>query len=43
MPLPVIEKVSGDIQETIFKRYSHMFEGDEKIVLRALEELRTDL
>ena len=43
VPLPVIEKVSGDIQETIFKRYSHMFEGDEKIVLRALEELRTDL
>lgn len=40
VPLPVIEKVSGDIQETIFKRYSHMFEGDEKIVLKALEELQ---
>ena len=43
VPLPVIEKVSGDIQETIFKRYSHMFEGDEKIVLKALGELEAGL
>lgn len=39
VPLPVIEKVSGDTQETIFKRYSHMFEQDERLVLKALEEL----
>lgn len=28
VPLPVIEKVSGDNQTTILKRYSHMFESD---------------
>lgn len=39
VPLPVIEKVSGDTQETIFKTYSHMFEQDEILVLRALENL----
>lgn len=39
VPLPVIEKVSGDTQETIFKRYSHMFEQDEIMVLKALENL----
>lgn len=39
VPLPVIEKVSGDTQETIFKRYSHMFEQDEVLVLKALENL----
>ena len=39
VPLPVIEKVSGDTQETIFKRYSHMFEQDEVLVLKALEGL----
>lgn len=39
VPLPVIEKVSGDTQETIFKRYSHMFEQDEVMVLKALEDL----
>lgn len=36
VPLPVIEKVSGDTQETIFKRYSHMFESDEVMVLVAI-------
>ena len=39
VPLPVIEKVSGDTQETILKRYSHMFEQDEKLVLDALSDL----
>lgn len=37
VPLSVIEKVSGDTQETIFKRYSHMFINDEWLVLKALE------
>lgn len=35
IPLPVIEKVSGDTQQTIFTRYSHMFEGEERLVLKA--------
>lgn len=39
VPLPVIEKVSGDTQKTIFERYSHIFEDDEGLVLRALENL----
>lgn len=39
VPLPVIEKVSGDTQKTIFDRYSHMFEDDEGLVLKALENL----
>ena len=39
VPLPVIEKVSGDTQKTIFDRYSHMFEDDEMLVIRALETL----
>lgn len=39
VPLPVIEKVSGDTQETILKRYSHMFESDEVMVLIALENV----
>lgn len=29
-------------QATIFKRYSHMFEGDEVMVLRALENVKKD-
>lgn len=37
VPLPVIEAVSGDTQETILKHYSHMFAGDEAMVLMALE------
>lgn len=40
VPITVIEKVSGDTQETIFKRYSHMFEQDEIMVIRALENLQ---
>ena len=40
VPLPVIEKVSGDTQETILKRYSHMFEHDEVIVLKVLENIK---
>lgn len=39
VPLSVIEKVSGDTQETILKRYSHMFESDERLVLEALQDL----
>lgn len=39
VPLPVIEKVSGDTQETILKRYSHMFEQDELMVLKAMQNL----
>lgn len=37
--IPIIEKVSGDTQETIFKRYLHMFENDEVVVLEALNDL----
>ena len=39
VPLPVIEKVSGDVQATILKRYSHMFETDEVMVLEAMQAL----
>lgn len=39
VPLPVIEKVSGDTQGTILKRYSHMFESDEVMVLMAMSNL----
>jgi integrase len=39
VPLPVIEKVSGDTQQMILKRYSHMFESDEMLVLLALQNL----
>lgn len=39
VPLPVIEKVSGDTQATILKRYSHMFESDEVMVLIAMQNL----
>lgn len=39
VPLPVIEKVSGDTQNTILKRYSHMFETDEFMVLSAMTNL----
>lgn len=39
VPLPVIEKVSGDTQETLLKRYSHMWEQDEVLVLRALQKI----
>lgn len=39
VPLPVIEKVSGDTQNTILKRYSHMFETDEVMVLEAMANL----
>ena len=39
VPLPVISKVSGDTQETILKNYSHMFESDEVMILKALQDL----
>ncbi len=35
--LPIISKVSGDTQETILKRYSHMFESDEFTILNAMK------
>lgn len=39
VPLSVIEQVSGDTQETILKRYSHMFVGDEEMVIDALRQV----
>lgn len=39
VPLPVIDKVSGDTQDTILRRYSHMFESDERMVLEALQKV----
>lgn len=39
VPLPVIEKVSGDTQQTILERYSHMFESDEVMVLITMQSL----
>ena len=39
VPLPVISKVSGDTQETILKRYSHMFESDEIMILQAISNM----
>ena len=39
VPLPVIEKASGDTQQTILKRYSHMFEGEVMMILKALKDL----
>lgn len=39
IPLTVIEKVSGDNQNTILQRYSHMFESDEVMILSALQDL----
>lgn len=35
VPLPVISYVSGDMQETILKRYSHMHTHDEQLILKA--------
>ncbi len=40
VPLPVIEKVSGDTQETILKTYSHLFEDDILQVLTVMQNLR---
>ena len=39
VPLPVIENVSGDTQETILKRYSHMFADDDSMVLDVMNNL----
>ncbi len=39
VPLPVIEKVSGDTQETIIKTYSHLFEQDILQVLVVMQNL----
>lgn len=39
VPLPVIEKVSGDTQVTILERYSSMFESDELMILNAFNNL----
>ena len=40
IPLSVIEKLSGDTQNTILTRYSHCFGNGESAVINALEELR---
>ena len=42
VPLSVIEQVSGDTQATILKRYSHMFEGDENLVLEAMGRVKQE-
>lgn len=39
VPISVIEKVSGDTQQTILTRYSHCFEDAEVIVWAALNEI----
>ena len=39
VPLPVIEKVSGDTQSTILSRYSHSFRDDEVMVLDVMSRL----
>jgi len=39
VPMPVIERVSGDTAATILERYSHMFPEDENMVISALENL----
>lgn|GEM_PF-1560557 len=39
VPMPVIERVSGDTAATILERYSHMFPEDENMVILALENL----
>lgn len=43
VPLSVIEQVSGDTQATILKRYSHMFEGDEEMVIEALKRVEKEI
>lgn len=43
VPISVIEQVSGDTQATILKRYSHMFEGDENLVLEAMDRVKQTL
>ena len=40
IPLSVIEKLSGDTQNTILTRYSHCFGNGESAVIDALEELK---
>lgn len=37
IPLPVISEVSGDTQQTILKRYSHMFENDDIKILAVFD------
>lgn len=39
IPLSVIERVTGDTQEMILRRYSHAFESDEVLILNALRDL----
>ena len=39
VPLPIIEKVSGDTQATIIERYSHLFEADEVMILNAMNDI----
>ncbi len=39
IPLSVLERVTGDTQATILRRYSHAFESDEMMILAALEDV----
>lgn len=39
IPLSVMERVTGDTQEMILRRYSHAFENDDMMILNALREL----
>lgn len=39
VPLSVMERVTGNTQEMILRRYSHAFENDDVMILHALREL----
>lgn len=40
VPLSVIERVTGDTQTTILRRYSHIFGNDEVMILDALRDIQ---
>ena len=42
VPISVIEYVSGDTQQTILKRYSHMFENGQSLVFEVMNSLFED-
>ncbi len=42
VPITVVEYVSGDTQQTILKRYSHMFENGKSVVSRVMNGLFDD-
>lgn len=43
VPLPVIEAVSGDTQQTIVDTYSHMINQDSQVILEAMKRVKTGL